>query len=130
MDYRPAEDVRTIRETLDHIYGLTRTIMHAPESKVNTYPNYEMTFEELRKQTLENIALTSRLLKEGKEGDMDNYKMIFQRQGGNVEYPFWNMINGPIADAIYHTGQVVSFRRAAGNPIPKGVRMLTGSAPE
>lgn len=128
--YRISEDSRTTRETLDHIYGLTRTIMHGPQSKVNTYPKEELTFEELRKKTLENIAFTSKLLKEGKDGDMDEYLMIFQRGEDTTEYPFWNMINGPISDAIYHTGQVVAFRRASGNPIQKGVRVLTGKTAE
>ncbi|MCG8310673.1 MAG: hypothetical protein MI975_25010 [Cytophagales bacterium] len=130
LAYKPSEDSRTTRQTLDHIYGLSRTIMHAPQSKVNAYPKEEMSFDELRKRTLENIAYASKLLKEGKEGDMDNYKMIFQRGDGQTEYPFWNMINGPIADAIYHTGQVVAFRRASGNPIQKGVRVLTGKTME
>lgn len=128
--YRISEDSRTTRETLDHIYGLTRTIMHGPQSKVNTYPKEELTFEELRKKTLENIAYTSKLLKEGKDGDMDEYLMIFQRGDDTTEYPFWNMINGPISDVIYHTGQVVAFRRASGNPIQKGVRVLTGKTAE
>ncbi len=130
LAYKPSEEARTTRETLDHIYGLTRTIMHAPQSKINSSPQEELSFEELRKSTLENIALASKLLKEGKEGDMDGYKIIFKRGDNTTEYPFWNMINGPIADAIYHAGQVVAFRRASGNPIQKGVRMLTGKAAE
>jgi len=48
--------------------------------------------------------------------------MIF----GETQFPFWNVINGPISDAIWHTGQVVSFRRTSGNPFPKGVNVLTG----
>ena len=126
LAYRPSEDARTSRQTLDHIYGLSRTIMHGPQSKVNSYPKEELTYAELRERTLENIALASKLLKEGKAGDMEGYLMIFQRNDNRTEYPFWNMINGPIADAIYHTGQIVAFRRASGNPIQKGVRMLTG----
>ena len=130
LAYKPSVDSRTIGETLQHIYGLSRTIMTAPQSEVNTYPKEDLTFEETRKNTLENIQRTSQLLKEGKQGDMDNYKMIFQRGDDITEYPFWNMINGPIADAIYHTGQVVGYRRASGNPIPSGVRMLTGKKTE
>ena len=130
LAYRISEDSRTTRETLDHIYGLTRTIMHAPQSKVNTYAKEELTYDELRKRTLENIALASKLLKEGKEGDMHEYLIIFQRSDNTTEYPFWNLINGPIADAIYHTGQVVAYRRASGNPIQKGVRMMTGKTAE
>lgn len=128
--YEISEDSRTTRETLDHIYGLSRTIMHAPQSKVNSNPKEELSFKELRRKTLENIATASRLLKEGKEGDMDGYLVIFQRGENTTEYPFWNMINGPIADAIYHTGQIVAFRRASGNSIQKGVRQLTGKTAE
>ena len=130
LAYRISEDSRTTRETLDHIYGLSRTILHAPQRKINTYPKEELSFKELRKRTLENIASASKLLKEGEDGDMHEYLIIFQRGENTTEYPFWNMINGPIADAIYHTGQVVAFRRASGNPIQKGVRMLTGKTVE
>jgi len=130
MDYRISEDSRTTRETLDHIYGLSRTIMNAPQSKINTYQKEDLTFDELRKRTLENFARTSQLLKEGQQGDMDAYLMIFQRGDNTTEYPFWNMINGPIEDAIYHTGQIVAFRRASGNPIPKGVNVLVGKTNE
>jgi uncharacterized damage-inducible protein DinB len=130
MDYRPSEDSRTTRQTLDHIYGLSRTIVNAPQSKVNTAVNDELSLEQLRRRTLENIALASKLMKEDKDGSMDNYKILFKRGEDTIEYPFWNMINGPIADAIYHTGQVVAFRRASGNPIQKGVRMLTGKTAE
>ena len=130
MDYKPSEDSRTTRETLDHIYGLSRTIVNAPQAKVNTSSNEDLSFEQLRERTLDNIALASKLLKEGQEGSMDGYKIIFKRGENTIEYPFWNMINGPIADAIYHTGQVVAFRRASGNPIQKGVRMLTGNTAE
>lgn len=130
MSYRPSEDSRTIRETLDHIYGLSGTIVNAPLKKVNKYIEEDLSFEQLRRRTLENIAEASRLLKEDKDGTLDSYMIIFQRGESTTEYPFWNMINGPIADAIYHTGQVVAYRRAAGNPIQKGVRMLTGKTAE
>jgi hypothetical protein len=33
--------------------------------------------------------------------------------------PFWHLINGPMADALTHTGQISSFRRLAGNPAPR-----------
>jgi hypothetical protein len=35
------------------------------------------------------------------------------------DYPFWHVINGPIADALTHVGQINAFRRLAGNPTPK-----------
>ncbi len=127
LAYRPSEDSRTTGETIDHIYGLSRTIVNAPQSKVNSRANEDLTFEEKRKRTLENFEKTSKLLK---EGDIEDFKIIFQREGNTVEFPFWNMINGPIEDAIYHTGQVVAYRRASGNPIHPGVSVFSGKTVE
>ena len=43
-----------------------------------------------------------------------------------MTFPFWNMINGPISDAIWHSGQVVANRRASGNPINPKVNVFIG----
>jgi hypothetical protein len=32
--------------------------------------------------------------------------------------PFWHIINGPLSDALTHTGQINSFRRLNGNGVP------------
>ena len=58
--------------------------------------------------------------------DIDQVKVIFQRGEKTSTYPIWNLINGPITDAIYHCGQIVSFRRSSGNPIPPGVNVFLG----
>ena len=49
----------------------------------------------------------------------------FDRPRDNT-FPFWNQINGPISDAIWHSGQVVMNRRASGNPLRKGVNVFLG----
>lgn len=127
LAFKPSEDSRTTGETINHIYGLSSTIVNAPQSKVNSRDQDYLTFEEKRKKTLENLQKASQLIK---EGDMDNYKIIFQRGNNTTEFPFWNLINGPIADAIYHIGQVVAFRRASGNPIHPGVNVFSGKTRE
>ena len=33
-------------------------------------------------------------------------------------FPFWYLVNGPLADALTHIGQVNSWRRMAGKPVP------------
>ncbi len=127
LDYRPSKEAQSARETINHIYGLSLTIVNAPQNIPNgPRERSEMTFEETRRATLENFKKASELLKSGKEGDMENYKVIFQRGDSQSEFPFWNMINGPIADAIYHTGQIVSFRRTTGNPINPKVSVFMG----
>jgi len=59
--------------------------------------------------------------------DLEELDMIFQRGNSKNEFPFWNLINGPISDALWHVGQVVTFRRSSGNPFPAGVSVLTGT---
>lgn len=117
LTYKPSEDSRTTGETIDHIYGLSKFILSAPRSKTNE----EFTFDEKRKRTLENFQLASDQLKEDKGEKLEDFEASF---------PYWNMINGPISDAIYHTGQVVGYRRASGNPIHPGVSVFSGKTKE
>lgn len=120
LSFRPDAEARTSGETIDHILELSQVILNATLKVVNGAKQPKLTFEESRKKTLENLQEASEILKESK--DISQFKMIF----GKKELPFWNVINGPITDAIWHTGQIVSFRRSSGNPFPKGVNVLTG----
>jgi len=45
------------------------------------------------------------------------------------EKPFWHIINGPVSDALTHVGQINSFRRLAGNPVPSA-NVFTGEPPK
>ena len=54
--------------------------------------------------------------------DVSEYKIIF----GEQEIPFWNQVNGPISDAIWHCGQLVVYRRSTGNPINPKVNHFSG----
>ena len=126
--FSPGNDGRNTAATLDHILGLSNLILNAILQKPNiqSADQKEMTWEQKRKKTLENFQHASELLKKSRAENLKDYKIIFQRENNSVEYPFWNMLNGPIADAIYHVGQVVSFRRSAGNPINPKVSVLVG----
>lgn len=127
LGYKPSTEGRSLRETLDHIYGLTLTIVNAPQSIPNLPSDQStLSFEEIRTQTLLNLQKASDLLKAGKETQMEEYRVIFGQGERQSEYPFWNMINGPIADALWHTGQVVLLRRASGNPINPSVSFFNG----
>ncbi len=131
LAFKPNEDARTSEETLDHILGLTNVIVNS----VKQVPNIRggerpvLTFEEKRKATLENLKTASDLLKTDAVS-LQDCKIIFQNPERTSEFPFWNNINGPIADAIWHTGQVVSFRRSAGNPFNSKVSVFSGKLRE
>lgn len=132
LQFRPTDQSRSLAETIDHIYGLSLTIVHAPQSKANIRPLdwSHLSFEDKRKATLENFETASKLIKAGDPNDMESYQVIFKRGENSSEYPFWNMINGPIADALHHTGQVVTLRRTSGNPINPKVSVFNGKLRE
>lgn len=126
LQYKPGDNTRSILETADHILILSIMTLSAVENTEMTFPDKDsLSFNEMRALTLTNFKRASDILKEAK--DLSKFVMKIKRGNGNVEeYPFWNQLNGPIADAIWHCGQIVSFRRSSGNPFPKGVSLLTG----
>jgi hypothetical protein len=127
LSYRPNGDARTTQETIIHIYELSQNILNSVNQRPNTSEKTPtLTFSELRQKTLENLKATSDKLISSKDQDLANYKMVFKRESGTREFPFWNEINGPISDAIWHVGQVVSFRRSSGNPFNSKANVLVG----
>ncbi len=128
LDYAPSKEGRTMQQTIQHIYDLSKGIVNAPQNlpNIRNANQPELTFKELRKQTLLNLKKASELLSGKSAKDLGTYKVIFQSGDNKREFPYWNMINGQISDAIYHVGQVVSFRRSSGNPMNPKVSVFIG----
>lgn len=126
--FTPGNDGRNCIETLDHILGLSRTILNAAKNEANGPSDWsEYSWEQKREMTLRNLKEASDLFRSIKSSQLKKQMIIFERDGKRSEYPLWNLINGPIADAINHVGQIVSFRRSAGNPVPIGVNVFKGT---
>ena len=132
LNFDPGNDNRTPLELIDHFYGLSETIINAVKKLPNIRPTekVEMNFEEKRIATLKNLKAASDLLRANPDMDLSECKIIFQRGEKKSEFPFWNVLNGPLADAIYHTGQLVSYRRSAGNPMNPNVSVFSGKNKE
>lgn len=125
LAFKPSEEARTIEETIDHIVVLTQILREAVNEKAFTGIEIgEMSFEDKRELTLENIRIASEKLKISAAEDLMKYDMIFS---SGSEFPFWNLLNGPIADAINHVGQIISIRRTNGNPYNQNISVLRGS---
>jgi hypothetical protein len=126
LNYKPTDSSRTTIQTIDHILGLSRVVVNAtlqvPSDFTKKKP--ELTYEQKRRETLENFKKASEILQNATS--LTDFNMLFISNSGESEYPFWNNINGPIADALWHTGQITLLRRASGNPISKKVSFLTG----
>ena len=128
LDYKPSSSSISSYETLEHIYVLSETIMNSALNKVNNRPTEKTpkSYNELREGTLMNLQKFNDIILSKNEDDLKRIKIIFNRGGREASFPFWNLLNGQIADMIYHTGQIVSFRRTTGNPIQKGVNVFLG----
>ena len=125
LNFRPTKQSRSSLETIDHIYDLSNMILNCALKVKNTKSNAKsLSFKEKRKITLEILKKASDIFKS--TNDISQNKIIFESKGKKQTFAFWNLLNGPLADAIWHTGQITSFRRSSGNPFPKGVNVFTG----
>lgn len=127
LGYEPGGSGRSLRETLNHIYSLAVLIECVLDGRqLVPEPAETMPFDELRRRTLERVKRISEQLKATPAETFDELPVRFRRGEKDHEFPFWHAINGPIADALYHAGQVVAYRRAAGNPIDPQVNVFMG----
>lgn len=132
LTFRPSEDARTTGETVDHVYGLSMMVLRAitQGENVRQQPPAERTFAETREATLKNLLQASEILKASDDATVEKMEIVSGRGDNSTTFPFWNVINGPLVDAIYHVGQVVSFRRASGNPMNPKVSVFLGNVRE
>ena len=122
LSFKPSEEARTSRETIEHIYGLTNVVSSSIKGEQNKPQDIKnASFEEIRMLTLQNLDAARTILAEGKK--LEDCKIIF---GSSREFDFWYNINGPISDAIWHVGQIITFRRTSGNPYNNKASVFSG----
>ena len=117
LSYAPSKEGRTAEETVTHILELSNFILSVLDTDAGFVKNTTLAFEEKRIQTLRNFEKASAILKASDDlskFDQDTFK-------------FWNIINGPISDALWHCGQLVLLRRASGNPLTSKIALFTGT---
>ena len=122
LAYKPSPDGRTTAETVEHIFQLSQFILNSTLMKPNVQNTIELNFSfaEKRKLTLINFKTAADILRTSE--DISKFKIVF----GTNEFPFWNNLNGPIEDAVWHCGQIVLLRRASGNPYNSKASVFTG----
>lgn len=132
LNFEPGNEGQSAKNVLTHLYGLSEVIVNAPKGLPNIRPakKVDWTWEERRKRTLQNFKAASDLFKASSDEEVAKMVMTFQRGENSNDVPVWNLLNGPLADAIYHTGQIVSFRRSTGNPMNPFVNVFMGKTKE
>ncbi|NER14939.1 hypothetical protein GWK08_15895 [Leptobacterium flavescens] len=123
LEFRPCESSMNILEVLKHIHILASTANRTlgGGSELEGTP---ASFEAMRRSTLELYTELSNRLKKMDCEELSSFKA--RRSHSKTEYPFWFVLNGHISDALTHVGQVKSWRRMAGNPLPEGVQVFSG----
>lgn len=84
-------------------------------------------------ETIEHIYGLSKMIRNSvlphvKDVNNENTDTAFKLQDSTL--PFWNIINGPISDALWHCGQVAMLRRSSGNPFNSKVNLFSGTVKE
>lgn len=117
--FSPAADVMSIGKLTDHILGMMTWVVRAvgrpPEER-----HGERGFVDMRTAVLDVLATLRRRLLEMDDAALAEVKVR--------DCPMWHAINGQLADALTHVGQIVSFRRIAGKP-QAPVNVFLGTPP-
>ncbi len=107
-NFTPGLKVQSIGELIEHIWGLVNWINFSVSGKKTKKPEDITSMRNSALQILESLRITFYNMNE--EALL---KIKINRK------PFWHLINGPLADALTHTGQINTLRRLAGNPAPR-----------
>lgn len=128
LAYRPTPEASNAMETIEHIYSLSIAILNAAKNLPNTRPldTEGMAYAEFRKATLENLQMASEAYRGMTAEALEKCMVSFKRGDTQSDFPIWHIMNGQLADALYHTGQLVSFRRTSGNPMNGSVSVFMG----
>lgn len=116
LGFRPSPDSRSIEELLHHIYGLIIWVYEHFHGKEKFPRIPDNGLHALRRQTLKLLKALSKHLREMTDTELSRCTIQSRRKGDT--YPFWYILNGPLADALTHVGQINGWRRLAGNPVP------------
>lgn len=126
MQFQACDTSMDMTELLKHVNGL----LNISESYITgkeMIPVKEVGLEERRKETLETVLRIRDAL-----SDMDDHfldKRMYKPPWRDTTYPIWTLINGPLSDSLTHIGQIASWRRIHGNPIP-GANVFDGVPPK
>jgi hypothetical protein len=116
--YRPAKDTMSIEELAIHVWALMNWVSTSALLRPYLKPKNGAAAREEALVMIYELRETMLAM-----SDKDLEKLRIQGK------PFWHLINGPLSDALTHTGQINSFRRLAGNPVA-GANVFNGEPPK
>jgi hypothetical protein len=117
--FRPAADVKSIEELTMHVWQLMNLISTgALKTKQYKKPK---NGRDAREKALIIISDLKKAMLSMSDEELAMLTLLGK--------PFWHIINGPVSDALTHTGQINSFRRLNRNPCA-GANVFKGEPPK
>ena len=112
--FRPSPDSRSMKELLEHTLHLIRMIDYGlggekPGEEEDRPP------QDTRALTLRQLWIIRRRLLNMSHTQLQGCR--YHSDNYDRDFPIWNIINGPLCDALTHVGQITSWRRLGGNPV-------------
>lgn len=109
-EFSPGAGCQTIGALVGHVWRLANWIHHSVLGK-GLDTNRSADPEGQREQVLHLLYhIRQHVAEIGQEA-------LFQKSIDGLA--FWHILNGPLSDALTHTGQITSFRRLNGNAVPR-----------
>lgn len=126
VDFRPGPDSMSTVELQQHILHL---VLMIKQTVLDADARERFESDDpaaLRERTLENLRLVRERLVELTDDAIVDHRVL-KRDGSR--FPVWNIMNGPLSDALTHVGQINAWRRLNGNPTP-AINVFAGIAPK
>ncbi|MDC3134081.1 hypothetical protein OA958_04520 [Bacteroidota bacterium] len=122
IKFRPHPTSMSIEEVNSHIFDLVDSTFRVFGGEKQNKETLN-SFQEIRKANLYLLKKLVNLLRE-----MNDSELAEMEKNTSRKLPFWYWINGPLADALTHVGQITSWRRISDNPQLKGVNVFIGTS--
>jgi hypothetical protein len=107
--FSPGAGCQTIGELVGHVWGLVNWI------------HLNVLGKGIAAQRPEDLSGRRKQVFQGLHSIRSHVDALGQDELFTLQIegkPFWHVINGPLSDALTHTGQINSFRRLNGNTVP------------
>ena len=122
IKFRPHPSSMSIEEVNSHIFDLVDSTFRVFGGEKQNKETLN-SFQDIRESNLFLLKKLVNLLRE-----MNDSELAEMEKNTSRKLPFWYWINGPLADALTHVGQITSWRRISGNPQLKGVNVFIGTS--
>ena len=122
IKFKPHPTSMSIEEVNAHIFDLVDSTNRVFGGEKQNKDSLN-SFKQIRMKSLLVLENLSEKLKK-----MNGEDLLEIEKKTSRKLPFWYLINGPLADALTHVGQITSWRRIAGNPQLKGLNVFIGTS--